>query len=230
MSFRDDKITLLNYNPFAVHAVTETRTYVIDACIDENNPTFVNVSFSDIEYINSHSNAFRTGLLFFKDSQKEEIYKELSIFDWKNILTNKDIKEILLNPTMAGLKRLLAVKDVVTFDRIYSILISLQNSNSYDISNRVIKVIETRQKEIRRKIFNTEIVLQERDTTPVQKQEDVNELKAQNKEMSKKLEEMQMMMAELIKSQQSTEKTSKNTKKTTTVEKPKKVAKSKSAK
>ena len=178
----------------------------------------------------SHSNAFRTGLLFFKDSQKEEIYKELSIFDWKNILTNKDIKENLLNPTMAGLKRLLAVKDVVTFDRIYSILISLQNSNSYDISNRVIKVIETRQKEIRRKIFNTEIVLQERDTTPVQKQEDVNELKAQNKEMSKKLEEMQMMMAELIKSQQSTEKTFKNTKKITTVEKPKKVAKSKSAK
>jgi hypothetical protein len=228
MSFRDDKIALLNYNPFAVHAVTETRTYVIDPCLNENIPTFVNVSFSDVEYINSQSNAFRTGLLFFKDNQKEEIYKELSIFDWKDILTNKEIKDIMLNPTMDGLKKLLNVKDVVTFDRIYAILVSLQNSNSYDLSNRVIKVIEARQKEIRRKIFNTQIILQERDTAPAKKLEDVSELKAQNAEMAKKLEDMQNMMAEFMKAQQSNKKTSDV--ETTTIEEPKKVGRSKSTK
>jgi len=228
MSFRDDKIALLNYNPFAVHAVTETRTYVIDPCLNENIPTFVNVSFSDVEYINSQSNAFRTGLLFFKDNQKEEIYKELSIFDWKDILTNKEIKDIMLNPTMDGLKKLLNVKDVVTFDRIYATLVSLQNSNSYDLSNRVIKVIEARQKEIRRRMFNTQIILQERDTAPAKKSEDVSELKAQNAEMAKKLEDMQNMMAEFMKAQQSNKKTSDV--ETATIEEPKKVRRSKSTK
>lgn len=203
MSLKENKVTLLNYNPFIVSVPTETRTYMLDPCYDYNVPTLANVSFLDVEYVNSHSNAFRTGLVFFKPEQQEEIYKELSIFDWKNILTNKEIEDILLSPTMKGLQRILDIKDEATFERIYCILVHLENSN-VDLSNRVIKVIDARQKEFKRGIIKTNIVLQERVTKPVNVTEDVSNLKEQNENMSKELEEMKKMMSELVAKQSKT--------------------------
>lgn len=197
MSLKDNKVTLLNYNPFIVSVPTETRTYMLDPCYDYNVPTLVNVSFLDVEYVNSRSNAFRTGLLFFKSEQQEELYKELSIFDWKNIITNKEIENVLMNPSMEGLQRILDIKDEVTFERVYCILVHLENSN-VDLSNRVIKVIDARQKEFKRGKIKTEIVLQERVTKSVNVTDDVDSLKKQNETMAKQLENMQTMMAELV--------------------------------
>lgn len=198
MSFKENKITLLNYNPFTVLIPTETRTYILDPCYDYNIPTLINVSFSDVEYMNSHSEIFRNGMVFFKKEQQEEVYKELSIFDWENILTNKEIENILLNPTMDGLQKLLNIKDDPTFGRIYSVLVRLKNSNTYDLSSRVIKVIEARQKELHRGTLKTNIMLQERVTKPVNVTEDVDSLKEQNKTMAEQLANMQKMMAELL--------------------------------
>lgn len=197
MSLKDNKVTLLNYNPFIVSVPTETRTYMLDPCYDYDVPTLVNVSFSDVEYVNSRSNAFRTGLLFFKPEQQEELYKELSIFDWKNIITNKEIENILMNPSMEGLQKILDIKDEITFERVYCILVHLENSN-VDLSNRVIKVIDARQKEFKRGKIKTEIVLQERVTKSVNMTDDVDSLKKQNETMAKQLENMQIMMAELL--------------------------------
>ena len=76
----DNKITVLNYNECYVISPASTRTYTFEPA-DEGIPTLDTLPFSDIEFVNSHSNAFRTGLLFFKEDQQEEIYKELKIFD-----------------------------------------------------------------------------------------------------------------------------------------------------
>lgn len=202
MALKDNKITLLNYNPFTVIIPSETRTYVLDPCYDYNIPKLINVSHSDVEYMNSHSDVFRNGTVFFEKDKQEEIYKDLSIFDWKDILTNQAIENILLSPTLDGLQRLIDVKDDPTFNRIYSILVHLKNSNRYDLSSRVIKVIEARRKELHRGIYTTQIVLQERTIKPNSTSDDVNALK-------KQIANMQKMMSEMLaKQDNSTEKTS----------------------
>jgi hypothetical protein len=192
MSIKDGKIALLNYNNFVVTIPTETRTYVLEPAQDDNNPTIINVTFGDMEYINSHSNAFRTGLIFFKKEDQEEVYKSLSIYDWEDILSNCKIRETILNPTMEGLQKFIDVNDVVTFERIRGIMNVMLNSNSYDISNRVIKLINERYKELRRNVVNSQIVIQSKDTkTPKNENQEVADLKAQ-------LAKMQEMMTQML--------------------------------
>ena len=192
----DNKITVLNYNEFYVISPASTRTYTFEPA-DEGIPTLDTLPFSDIEFINSHSNAFRTGLLFFKEDHQEEVYKELKIFDWKDILTNQQIEDILLNPTIEGLQKIINITDDTTFERVRGILVKIKNSNSYDLSNRVINVIEARHKEIQRRIMKTQIVLQARDVkTNNIGSEEVDSLKTQ-------LAEMQAMMAQMMANQNS---------------------------
>ena len=201
MSFEDNKVTLLNYNPFTVCVPTETRTYTFSPCYDYGRPTIVNVSFPDVEYINSRSNAFRNGLLFFLPEKQESIYKVLSIFDWKNILTNQEIEQIMLNPTVDGIKKLISVKDVSVFDRVYSIMTYLSNSE-VDLSNRVIRVIRARHRELKRGIFNTQIEVQENilDT----KKENVDALKKQNELLMNELKELKKQVSALTTSKRNT--------------------------
>jgi len=190
----DNKITVLNYNEFYVISPASTRTYTFEPA-DEGVPTLDTLPFSDIEFINSHSNAFRTGLLFFKEDQQEYVYKELKIFDWKDILTNKKIEDILLNPTIEGLQKIINITDDTTFERVRGILVKIKNSNSYDLSNRVINVIEARHKELQRRIAKTQIVLQPRDVSSSKiENEEVKDLKTQ-------LAEMQAMMAQMMANQ-----------------------------
>lgn len=201
MSIVNEKITVLNYNNFVVTMPTETRTYVLEPCEDEDNPVIVSVSISDLEYINSRSNAIRSGLILFKPEQQQEVYKTLSIFDWEDILSNKEIKNIILNPTIDGLHKIIGIRDIVTFERVRSIITSMKNTNSYDISNRVINIINSRYIELRRNIINSQIILQSKDAVSKVEVEDVENIKAQNVEMSKQLEEMKNMMAEFMKNQ-----------------------------
>jgi len=191
----DNKIVVLNYNEFKVIAPTSTRTYKLEPAQD-GVPTLDNLPFSDIEYINSHSNAFRTGLLFFKKEQQEEIYKELKIFDWENILTNKDIENILLHPTIEGLQKIIDITDDVTFERVRGLLIKIKNSNEFDLSHRVIRLVEDRHKELQRRITKSQIEIRQRDATNPNtiNSEEVDSLKSQ-------LAEMQKMMAEMIANQ-----------------------------
>lgn len=216
MSYKEDKITLLNYNPFIVTVPTETHTYVLDPCYDYSIPTLINVSFADVEYINSHSGAFRTGLLRFKSDVEAELYKELSIFNWQNIITNQEIQDILLHPTIDGLHKLLDVQDKSTFDRMYCILVSLKNSD-VDLSNRVIKVINARQKEFKRGIRKTNIVLRKCVVEPTQSYETV--LKKQNQQLTKQLADMQAKLDTLSKDKSTTTKNTRRISKIKTVSK-----------
>ena len=186
----DDKISVLNYNEFSVISPSSSRTYSFEPAT-EGIPSLNPMPFSDIEYINSQSNAFRTGLLFFKEDQQEDIYNELKIFDWKEILTNREIEDILLNPTLEGLQKLINISDDSTFERVRGILVKIKNSNSYDLSNRVINVIEARHKELQRRIAKTQIVLQPRDVSSSKiENEEVKDLKAQLAEMQKMMTQM----------------------------------------
>lgn len=80
---------------------------------------------SDIQYINSNTQIIKTGWLTFEDKDKAEIFKELRIRDWENILTNDDIKHILIKPTMEGLQKIIDIDNISYFDRVRIILHAL---------------------------------------------------------------------------------------------------------
>jgi len=204
-------ITVLNYNEFTLMIPTPHRTHVLDPS-DDGVPTRATLSYSDVEFVNSQSNAFRTGLLFFKPEQQEEIYNALGIFEWKGILSNTDIQDMLLKPSVEKLNKLLGIKDNMTFGRIRGMMIKLKNSGRYDLSYKVINLIESRHKELQRNIYNTEIKLRPMDVAMDSiDSEEVISLKEKNEVMENQLKEMQKTIDQLAKSQKVKEDAAKDT-------------------
>lgn len=200
-----DKVTVLNFNENYVFMPVDSatdKTYKFSPSID-GVPSQVTMPFTEVEYANGQSDVFRTGMLLFKHADPEIIYKALNIDDFENILTNQKIEDILLSPTIEGLQRIIDVREHSTFDRIRAVFVSLKNSNSFDLSNRVIKIIEARSDEMRKNQYRTEILLQSKDASNnnIVESENMIALKEQNELMKKQLDDMQKMMSEFMANQ-----------------------------
>ena len=193
-------INVLNYNENPVCIATHTKEYLCQP-MDNGSPSITPLDFSEVEYLNSNSLVFKIGMLFFEDEVKEDVYTALRIVDWKDILTNEDIKDMLLNPTLEGLTKIISINSVMLFERIRGIFFSLKNSNLHDISTRVEKIINTRYKELCNHQLKTKIILTAKDTTSPVAKEEVNDLKKQNELLQQQMLQMQEMMAKLLESQ-----------------------------
>ena len=199
MSIKDNMaVPVLNYNSNYVFAVSNIQTYTFTPAQD-GIPSVCYISFPEIVYINSASDCFRTGLLMFREDVQEEVYKEIQFADWKSIITNKEIRDILTKPTKEGLEKLIQITNESVFSRVKSVLVELKNSNADDISNRVIKVIDSRWTELKRGIFKSKIQISFKDV-PVNNSIDSSELesvKAQNNALQEQILAMQKMIEQL---------------------------------
>lgn len=199
MSIRENMaVPVYNYNNSYVYAVSNIQTYEFIPAKD-GIPTVCYISFPEIVYINSISDCFRTGLLMFSEEMQEEAYKEIQFADWKFIITNQQIKDILLNPTKDGLEKLISITNESIFNRVKSILVELKNSNADDISNRVIKVIDARWNEIRRGIFKSQIHINFKNdnvTNSLEKAE-LEDVKSQNAMLLKEIADMKKIIEQL---------------------------------
>ena len=162
------------------------------------------MTFEQIRYANNY-NTFRGGFLFFEDAKKEEIYEELGISNWKDILTNDEIKEILTNPTYEGLNKIVAIKDSAVFERVRAVFHKLKADGANDLSVRVQQIISTRYKELQNKKVTTSIVIEKKDIVSPAPTQEVETLKAENKAMQEQLANMQSMMEKLLAQQSFTE-------------------------
>lgn len=217
MSIRENMaVPVYNYNNSYVYAVSNIQTYEFIPAKD-GIPTVCYISFPEIVYINSISDCFRTGLLMFSEEMQEEAYKEIQFADWKSIITNQQIKDILLNPTKDGLEKLISITNESIFNRVKSILVELKNSNADDISNRVIKVIDARWNEIRRGIFKSQIHINFKNDNVTNNSDkaELEDVKSQNAMLLKEISDMKKIIEQL--SNKQTESTE------TTKEEPKKV-------
>jgi hypothetical protein len=157
------------------------------------------LTFEEIEYLNAQSNDIKNGLIRFGKEQEKEIYEALDIKDWERILTNENIKDYLLYPDKDGLQNILDIKDEITFERVRCILINLINSGEYDVSNRVMNLIQLRYAEFKKNIRNTKLVLKDKDTvanTP--SSQEVDALKEQNKSLQDQMAQLQEMMKQMM--------------------------------
>lgn len=199
MSIRENMaVPVYNYNNSYVYAVSNIQTYEFIPAKD-GIPTVCYISFPEIVYINSISDCFRTGLLMFSEEMQEEAYKEIQFADWKSIITNQQIKDILLNPTKDGLEKLISITNESIFNRVKSILVELKNSNADDISNRVIKVIDARWNEIRRGIFKSQIHINFKNDNVTNNSEkaELEDVKSQNAMLLKEIADMKKIIEQL---------------------------------
>lgn len=194
MALDKDNILVLSYNEnkVCVNGVNENYNFNPSNGID---PIINVMSLKDLQFINSSTNLIKTGWLTFQDDEKEEIFKELRIRDWESILSNEDIKEIMLNPSIEGLQKLIDISDETYFDRV-RIALHILTTDGEDVSSRVKNIIDARYKELLRKQRKSSITLSPKDTVVTNSQ--AKELAAQNAELKTQLEEMQKMMAQLM--------------------------------
>jgi hypothetical protein len=225
MSIKDKKmIDVINYYSFGISFKAKDHNYWIDG-VKDNIPHRIPLLIDEIQYIDTTSQAFKSGLLFFDEDIEQEVYEDiLRIPQWRNILKPSKIKEIILKPTIEGLEQFLNVKSITVFDIIRGIFVDLKYNENADISTRVERIITERHKELLNKVYNTNIILKPKDV--VGSSEDVNTLKAQNETMQSELKAMKEMLAQFMATQNKTDdaKPENNTETVPTVpkEKPKK--------
>jgi hypothetical protein len=196
-------IKVLNFNSNPVVIETHVKGYVCESAQDEDDPSITPLSISEIESLNSKTNAFKIGTLRFPKEIEKEMYEDiLRISEWQDILTNKQIKEIILHPNLEGLQKIIELKNVALFERVRGIFHMLKNSNEYDISNRVEKIVTLRYKELCNQQVKTNIQLSAKDTKTTASSEEVSALKEANLNMQAQMEQMQKMMEQMMAMQQ----------------------------
>lgn len=198
MNIRDKKdIRVYNECPFQVNLVGQQKEYIFPPC-ENDEPTMNFVSFSEIEYAHSRGRLFTIGLLRFDEKDQDEMYDALGIKDWRNkVWFAEDVEDVVLNPTLEKMQRVIDVKDLTTIERVRGKMVSLVNQGR-DVSQNVINIINSRYKEINSGNMNSKIVIRSADVEKTVSHDEVDELKAQLAHMQKLME--QMMTANNVKS------------------------------
>lgn len=190
-------IDVINYHSFDIAIRTKDRGYLVEA-MKNGIPTRLPLELEEIRYINTSSNAFKLGLLFFDESVEQEMYeKELRIHYWRDILRPSEIKNILLNADIEGLTRILNIKDIVVFEIVRGIFTQLKNED-YNISVRVDKIISQRFTELNNRIYDTRILLKPKDVEIPITSQDVESIKQENSKMKTEIESLKQMVEQLL--------------------------------
>jgi len=191
-------INVLNYSDSIVSIATNIRPegYLFEPAMNEQQPFAIPLSFAEIRIVNSQSAIFREGKLYFDEEYQEEVYKKLGIYEWENILSDSQIRDTILKPTKSKLEKIIKINSLSMFDRVRGMLVLMRNTGMYDISMRVIDVINYRYQELYTGKKVTEIVINETNQE-VSKEEIISrelekmklEFESQKKEMMKQIRE-----------------------------------------
>lgn len=202
---RQRNYLVLNYNSSPVVIKTRFESMVIPGG-SSREPASLPLSVDEILQVNNEAPFFKCGLLFFEPEFQEDLYEECRIKNWKDILTDKQIEEIVLHPTIEGLQKILSIETEIYFERCYGVYIGLLNAN-FPIPNNVSKIMRIRRSEFKRKKLKTEIELSPKDivdSTAAQKE--LEKTQAQVEELRNLVASMQKQNEELMKVLQAKEK------------------------
>lgn len=195
MAIGTEKINVLNYNENRVSLmVSPDKAYSFDPSPDGMTPTVIPLTMEEIRYGNN-SNAFKNGMLFFEESQKEDVYNSLGIPNWKDILRNEDIREIILHPTYDGLSKIISIEDGSMFERVRGVYHKLLSEGNYDISVRVEQIIRTKYKELINGHVKTSIELTKKDFNDnTVNNAEIKALKEQNESLQEQIVKLEKMI------------------------------------
>ena len=162
-------------------------------------PTAYPFTMSELQQIANISTVIQSGYLRPAKEDAEYIYETLRIRDWKDILTEEDIEDIILHPTVEGLTKLINIKDTFYFERIYGVFIGLKNVN-VPIAANVDRLLRGRYKELQKGKINTDYTVREKDL-PIQEtcvvnnsSDEIDALKAAIENQNKLIEQLQRQL------------------------------------
>ena len=180
---------LYNYSTSKIIVALRDGSVVIDGGT-RDRPAVYPFTMSELQQIASSSPVIAVGYLRPAKEDAKYIYETLRIRDWENILTEEDIEEMILHPTVEGLTKLISIKDAFYYERIYGIFIGLKNVN-VPIADNVARLLKGRYKELQKGKINTDYIIKEKDIpvssfTAVEKSESAEEIAALKDELSDK--------------------------------------------
>lgn len=181
---------VLNYNSSPVAVRTKHESFLVPGGTQES-PGTLPFTIDEISAINSNSLAFKIGLLRFEERDQSDIYAELRLDGWKDILTDGEIEALLLHPTMKGLQKIIDIQNDAYFERVRGVFSGLKSAGA-DLSTKVEAVIAKRYKELMERKRTSEIHL-----TPVPEKKNADATKAELEAMRVQMAQMQEMLAQL---------------------------------
>lgn len=202
LTIKTERINVLNYNENRVSLmVSPDRAYSFDPSIDGVTPTVIPLTMDEVKYGNN-SNAFKSGTLFFEKSQEADVYEALNIPNWKDILKNEDICDIILHPTYDGLSKIIAIEDGTMFERVRGVYHKLLSEGTNDISVRVEQIIRTRYKELINGHVKTSIQLTKKDFNDnAANNVEIEALKEQNKSLQEQISQLKGLIESMAASE-----------------------------
>ena len=184
---------VLNHSASPVAVSTKYDSFMVDGGSPES-PGSLPLSFDEIAVVNSKSPVFKIGILRFEPAYEAELYEALSIPNWKDILTNEQIEDALINPTMETSQKILDIQNDAYFERVRGALVGLRNAG-VDITVKMERMIEQRREEFARRQRKTSIRLVPNEPVKAAlSQEEFDSMKEQ-------LAAMQAMMERMMASQ-----------------------------
>lgn len=189
---KNTEISVLNFSHSPVSVSTRDMHYLIPGGSEEV-PAVFPMTLSELIYVNSISEVFRVGVLFFDPEVEAEVYAALRIKDWEKIYRVRDIDDILLNPTVEKLEEILNITSTMYFNRIYGEFVALRNSN-LPISGSIDKMMTLRRKELMSGQPRTNIKVKDTVDAQVLKS---SETQKQMDDMAKEIEELKALLREV---------------------------------
>lgn len=182
---------VLNYGHSPIGVSTRHENYLIPGA-DGDVPASLPLTIDEIQVINSNSPVFKVGMLRFEEKDEKDIYEELRILNWQDILTDRAIEDILLNPDAESLQKLVSIESEPYYERIRGVYMGLKSAGAA-ISLNVSNAIEARREELLRHKHTTDIrvTANPNGQSKAASSEEVDDLKRQ-------LAEMQEMMAKMM--------------------------------
>lgn len=137
---------VLNYSGSPVSITTQRGSVLVQGGSREE-PYGVPLTADEIITANMNGVAFKSGLLWFDPEIEEEMYKELRITGWKDLMKDWEIEEMLMNPSAEGYRKLLAIDDQMYFSRVRGVLLGLQSVFA-DVPNQSKVLVDARSAEL----------------------------------------------------------------------------------
>lgn len=124
------KIRVLNYEQSPVGFPSQHNQQGVFIRGRDENEDFVieRVAFDDIEIENSKSDLFKVGRLRFHPDEEDEIYLKLGIEDKENILSDKQLFDLLINDSIDVIKRISSLKSLSLLTRMKSKLFTMERT------------------------------------------------------------------------------------------------------
>lgn len=183
MAIEEKTYLLFNHSPSKVVVGLRDNTVVIDGASD-GVPSSFPFTLSELQYINNKCQILKNGTLRPAEEQEEYIYNTLRIPNWTNILTNEQVEDYILHPSVERIESLLNIKDTAYYNRVYGIFISLRNANA-PITANVARIIVGRHHELRDGKRDTEFSVRPKDTQSKDSTGDIAQLKAKLEALEK---------------------------------------------